>query len=76
MPDHNVCPLCKRKLVEVYYNGWDPPVPPDSFFEGFVDSEGWYAVKTEVVWEKKTVTFEYDSRSSVNEILKGIAEAR
>jgi hypothetical protein len=77
MPDHNVCPLCKRKLVEIYYNGWDPPVPPDSFFEGFVNSEGWYTVKTEKDFEnKKARTFEYDSRSNVNEILKGLAEAR
>lgn len=47
LPDTSKCPLCGRKLIEIYYNGWDPPIPPDSFFEGFVDSEGWFAVKTE-----------------------------
>ncbi len=45
LPDYNRCPLCNRKLVEIYYKGWDPPVPSESFFEGFVDAPGWYTVE-------------------------------
>ena len=38
------CPLCARKLVDIYYKGEDPPIPSDSFFEGFLNSDGWYPV--------------------------------
>ena len=48
LPENNNCPLCGVKLVEIYYNGLDPPVPIDGFFEGFVDSAGWYSVETRV----------------------------
>lgn len=70
------CPLCGRKLVELYFTGQASLLPP-GIFEDFVDPEGWHVVKTEKDSEnKKSGTFEYDPRNNVNEILKGIATAR
>jgi len=43
-PDSTVCPLCGRKLVSIYHDGVDPPVPPDEYFEDFVDSADWFEV--------------------------------
>jgi len=40
------CPSCRRKLVPIYHDGVHSGIPPDEVFEGFVDSEDWYEVKT------------------------------
>ena len=56
LPDNNKCPLCRRKLVEIYYSRGDPPVPPDSFFEGFLDLEGWCLVED----SKQPDSYSYD----------------
>lgn len=74
-PDSNLCPLCSQKLVPIYHEGEHSGIPPDEIFEGFVDSEGWYVVYTENGFADEDVTFEYDPRRQVNEILKGLAEA-
>jgi len=54
-PDSSVCPACGRKLVEIYYDGIHPVVPPDQNFEGFVDPFDWYEVETvsESEWTKQ-----------------------
>jgi len=71
-PDHSVCPACGRKLVEIYHNGRDPPVPPDESYDGFVDSEGWCVVKTN---EYSEPTYEYAPTRDLNELLKGLTLA-
>ncbi len=72
-PNVGKCPACGRKLVPIYYVGKHPPVPPDKPFEGFVDAEGWYEVKTLDFDNKSDYKFEYDSRKETNEILKSLA---
>jgi len=37
-PNIGKCPGCGRKLVPISYDGKHPVVPPDDYFEGFVDS--------------------------------------
>jgi len=72
-PDHNLCPACGRKLVEIYHDGVEFVVPPGESFEGFVDSEDWYLVKTE--FEPIQTDFEYSSIRDLNELLKGLTLA-
>lgn len=75
LPENNNCPLCGRKLVEIYYNGWDPPIPPDVFFEGFVDSHGWYAVETIDDAKYTECNFEYHPIRQLNDTLQSLAES-
>jgi hypothetical protein len=75
-PDSNICPACGKKLVQIYNEKPDPPIPPDKIFEGFVDSEGWYEVKTTPEYDaKEYYRFDYASTRDLNEKLKGLAEA-
>lgn len=71
--DHNLCPACGRKLVEIYHDGVDFVVPPGENYEGFVDSEDWYLVKTDI--EPLDNDFEYSSIRDLNELLKGLTLA-
>lgn len=71
-PETNLCPCCNVKLVEIYKEGLDPSVPPDQFFEGFVDSDGWCLVKTRT---EPSNSFQYSSISELNWVLQSIAEA-
>jgi len=73
MPDYGKCPLCGRKLTEIYYKGWDPPIPTDSFFEGFIDSEGWCVVETNE-GQIEPCKFEYATTRDLNDTLKSLAE--
>jgi len=45
-PETNICPVCNKKLVQIYYDGMHPVVPPDKIFEDFVDPFDWYEVKS------------------------------
>jgi len=72
-PDHNICPACGRKLVEIYHEGPELVVPPDENYEGFVDSENWYLVETD--FEPIQTDFEYSSIRDLNELLKGLTLA-
>jgi hypothetical protein len=75
-PNSNVCPACGKKLVQIYYEGPDPLIPPDKFFEGFLPSEGWYEVKTTPEYDtKEYYRYDYAPTRDLNEILKGIALA-
>ncbi len=47
----------------------------DISFEGFVDSEGWFIVKSESENEYTDYVFEYAPYRELNEILKGITLA-
>jgi hypothetical protein len=71
-PETNICPCCKVKLVEIYKEEYDPVVPPDDYFEGFVDPEGWYQIHIE---NTLVDDYDYSSTRHLNEILKGIATA-
>lgn len=72
-PDSSVCPVCNRKLVQIYFDGTHPFIPPDSIFEGFVDSDGWYEVNTIPDSElKEPYRFDYAGTRDLNEILKGL----
>lgn len=73
-PHKGKCPLCGRKLVEIYYDGWDPPIPQDSFFEGFIDSEGWYPVKTEHE-RYQSQDFGYASTRKLNSTLESLEQS-
>lgn len=75
-PTSSKCPCCNEYLVPIYHTGKDPPIKKEEKFEGFVDGTDWYTVKTKKNLKTVAISFEYDSRSSVNEILKGLAEAR
>ena len=68
------CPACGQKLVPIYYDGIHPVVPPEQYFDGFVDSEDWYEVKTLPDSDNKSeYKFEYDPRKETNEILGSLA---
>ena len=69
--DHTLCPACGRKLVAIYHDGVDFVVPPGENYEGFVDSEDWYLVKTDI--EPLDNDFEYSSIRDLNESLKGLS---
>ncbi len=71
-PETNLCPCCQVKLVEIHKEEYDPVVPPDEYFEGFVDPGGWYQVFTENEIE---IQYDYASTRDLNVILKGIATA-
>jgi hypothetical protein len=68
----NICPCCKVKLVPVHYIGTIPAIPPDEYFEGFIDPGGWYEQKA---GELPTRSYEYAPIGQLNEILRGIATA-
>ena len=73
-PESNVCPLCGRKLVEIYHDGVHPVVPPDQIFEGFLDPFDWYQVNTDhnqILDE----SFDYAPTRELNELLKGLVLA-
>ena len=75
-PKSHKCPACKQDLVPIFHDGVHSGIPPDEEFEGFVEPEGWYVVKTMVELDDKvSTTYEYDPRRSVNDVLKAIAEA-
>ncbi len=58
------------------HDGIHSGIPPDKEFVGFVDPEGWHLLKTSAKLEDKgSTTYEYDSRRSVNDVLKAIADA-
>jgi len=71
-PNIACCPLCGDKFVEVYYDGFDPLVPPDKYFEGVSDSDGWYPVKT---YEYSEPMYDYAPTRDLDELLKGLATA-
>jgi len=73
---HNQCPYCLEKLVLIYHEDVEPPVPPWQYFEGSVHFDGWYPVKTEKNQKKIEPSYQYDPRREVDEILKGLAEAK
>ena len=65
------CPLCNGEFEEIYYEEpFHPVIPPDKHYEGLVDAEGWYPVKT---CEYSEPSFEYAPTRDLNELLKGLA---
>ncbi len=71
-PPLSTCPCCGEKFIEIYYEGLDPIVPPDKIYEGLVDYDGWYQVKTYDYLEPR---YDYAPTRDLNELLKGIATA-
>jgi len=37
----NLCPICNRKLKLIYFSGDKEPIPPDEYFDGEIENEGW-----------------------------------
>ena len=75
-PDPSLCPYCNSKLEHVYYEyEFNPEVPPEKYFEGMVDADGWYPVKTEECVKPESYRYDYAPTRDLNEILKGIALA-
>jgi len=35
------CPICNRKLKLIYYTGEKDPIPPDEYFDGELEKDGW-----------------------------------
>ncbi len=70
----NECPYCKSRLVPIFYAGIDPVVPPDQYFEGFVDADGWYEEKP-VIEDNQEYRFDHAPTKDLNEILKGLETA-
>lgn len=35
------CPLCNRKLKLIYYSGDKEKIPPDEYFDGEIEKDGW-----------------------------------
>jgi len=70
------CPICGGNFEEVYYyEVFHPVVPPDKFYEGLVDAEGWYPVFSEPVLEISEYRFDYAPTIDLNETLKGLSMA-
>ena len=42
-PTHNGknCPICDRKLKLIYYSGDKEPIPPDEYYDGEIEKDGW-----------------------------------
>ena len=70
--NHNTCPACGRKTVDLYYSGIEHPFIIGKEFKGFVPSEGWHEMKPFTETEK--FTFEYHSVIQINEVLKSLTE--
>lgn len=72
--DFDKCPCCKTKLVPVFYTEFHPVVPPDPYFEGFVDADGWYEEKPTIEdnWEYR---YDYAPTRDLNDVLKGLEMA-
>ena len=59
-PRITCCPVCGGDFIEIYYEeGFHPVVPPDKTYEGLVDAEGWYPVKTIPTEEIMSQRFDY-----------------
>ncbi len=60
-------------MIEIYHDGVHSGIPPDENFEGFVDSEDWYEVKTvpELEWTKKE-RYDYALEKELYEANKGV----
>lgn len=46
------CPLCNRKLHLIYYTGDREPIPPDEYFDGETERDGWEYCTRESFWKK------------------------
>jgi len=44
------CPLCNKKLHLIYFDGDFPPIPPDEFFSGELEKDGWRYCTTDSIW--------------------------
>jgi len=73
-PKISRCPLCEGEFVEIYYDGFDPPIPPDKFFEGVLDSDGWYQVNT-MPEQEINDSYEYAPTRELDYLLRGMATA-
>lgn len=70
-PKITCCPVCGGKFMPIYYDGAHPPVPPDQYYEGPVDSDGgWHIVNTEKFVEP---TFEYAPTRELNDAIASVA---
>jgi len=72
----DVCPLCSAKLRPIYYYGLFANVPPPEMaVEMYLDPEGWHILEPKPFFkESKNCDYNYYSISSVNDILKTLAE--
>ena len=69
-PKITKCPLCGEDFEELYYEeALHPVIPPDKHYEGLVEGEGWYIVKT---LEYSEPIFDYAPTRDLNEFLKGL----
>ena len=75
-PNPDVCPLCSAKLRPIYYYGlYENVPPPEMAVEMYLDPEGWHILEPKPFFkESKNCDYNYYSISSVNDILKTIAE--
>ena len=46
------CPLCNKKLHLIYFDGDFPPITPDEYFDGEIESDGWMYCFSESIWRK------------------------
>lgn len=70
-PKTNLCPCCGIKLIEIYQYGVDPVVPPDQYFEGFVNLDGWYPVKSDI--SRIPNSYQFSPIKEMDTILQSIA---
>ena len=67
------CPICNGEFEEIYYaEPIHPIIPPDKYYEGLVDADGWYPVFS-VEYEEPQ--YAYAPTRDLDELLKGLAEA-
>jgi len=48
------CPICDRKLRLIYFNGDKDPIPPDEYFDGEIEKDGWKYCHTVSIWKRIT----------------------
>lgn len=73
-PNQGVCPYCRCKLEQVYYEyEFHPDLPLGQFFEGLVDADGWYPVDTDEYAKPEAYRYDYAPTRDLNEVLKGLA---
>lgn len=48
----NNCPICNRKLVQIYYTGDKEKIPPNEYYNGETERDGWMYCFSESIWKK------------------------
>lgn len=50
--DNRNCPICDRKLKLIYYSGDKESIPPDEYFDGEIEKDGWKYCFRESIWKR------------------------